>query len=136
MGFQERKKQAEAQWGRHICCSESIMLCILQDMEYDEGRARDLVRAMGAFCGGMGAGLLCGALAGGVAAAYVACEDYAQAHDELRPEIIDWFKDRFGATECSDILEGDEMRKFTLCPGIMEEVYEKVHGILEEVGVL
>ena len=136
MDFQDRKKQAEAQWGRHLCCSESVMLCLLQDMECDEARARDLVRAMGAFCGGMGEGLLCGALAGGVAAMYVAVDDYRQAKEELRPEIAAWFRERFGSTECADILEGDDTRIFTLCPGIMAEVYEKVRDVLEDAGAL
>jgi len=115
------------------CCSESIMAMFLED----SGRENDdLVKAMGAFCGGMREGLVCGTLAAAVSAIFVAAENYEQARDELRPEMMKWFIDRYGSYSCEDIIDGDETRKITHCPIIVEETYCKLIDMLEDKGVI
>jgi len=115
------------------CCSESIMAMFLEDA----GRENDdLVKAMGAFCGGLRAGLVCGALAAAVSVIFLTSENYEQARDEMRPEMMKWFLERYSSYSCADILNGDETRKITLCPIIVEETYCKLIGILEDTGVL
>ena len=111
------------------CCSESIMAMFLED----SGREGvDLIKAMGAFCGGMREGLVCGTLAAAVSVIFVASESYEKARDELRPEIMKWFLDRYGAYSCEELLDGDETRKITHCPTIVEETYRKLIDMLED----
>ena len=113
------------------CCSESIMKMALEDMGR-EGEDRDvLIKAMGAFCGGLREGLACGTLCAAKAVLYIAEESYEKAHDELGPEIMLWFKEQFGHWNCADLLEGDESRKQTLCPLIVEETYVKLREMLD-----
>jgi len=118
------------------CCSETVMNMILEDMEWAPGERQPLVKSMGAFCGGLHEGLACGALCAASAALWIAEEDYARAHDELGPEIMQWFKERFGYWNCADLLQGDQDRKLTLCPIIIEETYIKLHDILEDIGAI
>ena len=114
---------------RH-CCSESIMAMFLQD----SGRENEeLAKAMGAFCGGMRAGLVCGTLAAAICVIFVASESYEQACDELRSEMMNWFLNRYGSYSCADIIDGDETRKITYCPIIVEETYCKLMEMLEDV---
>jgi len=115
------------------CCSESIMAMFIEDADKKND---DLVKAMGAFCGGLREGLVCGTLAAAVSVIFVIAENYGQARDELRPEIMKWFLDRYGSYSCEDILDGDETRKITLCPTIVEETYCKLIEMLEDAGVL
>ena len=118
---------------RH-CCSESIMNMCLEDMGRDPESNKDLVKAMGAFCGGLHEGLACGALCAAVAVLWLAEEDPVKAHDKIGPEMMAWFKKQYGAWNCEDLLEGDKKRMATLCPVIMEETYIKTREMLEDIG--
>ena len=115
------------------CCSESIMAMFMEDTGRETG---DLFKAMGAFCGGMREGLVCGTLVAAVSVIFVIAESYEQARDELRPELMKWFLERFGSYSCEEILDGDETRKITHCPVIVEETYCKLVEMLEDEGVL
>ncbi|MDR3304930.1 MAG: C-GCAxxG-C-C family protein [Clostridiales Family XIII bacterium] len=122
------------------CCSETIMSMCLADLGRDGAdtdRANaDLVRAMGAFCGGLGEGLACGTLCAAVGVLHVACEDPRTARGELQPVMMRWFFDRFGSCNCAELLDGDETRKLTHCPVFVEETYLKLREMLEDIGVL
>jgi len=115
------------------CCSESIMAMFLEDTGRENN---DLVKAMGAFCGGLRAGLVCGTLAAAISALFTAAESYEQARDELRPEMMEWFLNQYGSYSCEELLDGDETRRLTLCPTIVEETYCKLIEILEDAGAL
>ena len=115
------------------CCSESIMAMFLEDTDKNND---DLIKAMGAFCGGMREGLVCGALAAAVSVIFTAAENYDQARNDLHPVMMKWFLDSYGSHCCADILAGDETRKLTLCPIIVEETYRKLTELLEDAGVL
>jgi hypothetical protein len=118
------------------CCSEQIMNMCLEDMGRDPEASRDLVKAMGAFCGGLHEGLACGTLCAALAVLWVAEEDPFKAHDELGPEMMAWFKDRFGSWDCADLLGGDDTRRMTLCPVIVEDTYLKLRDMLEDIGAI
>jgi len=118
------------------CCSESIMNMALEDMGRSPEERRGLVKSMGAFCGGLHEGLACGTLCAAKAVLFLAEEDYDKAHDELGPELMLWFRERFGAWNCHELLEGDISRKATLCPIIVEETYIKLRDMLEDAGVI
>ena len=118
------------------CCSESIMNMCLEDMGWEQEERRSLVKAMGAFCGGLHEGLACGTLCAAKAALFLAEKDYDKARDELGPELMRWFKERFGHWECADLLEGDMERKRTLCPIIIEDTYIKLRDMLEDIGAV
>lgn len=114
------------------CCSESIMSMFMDD----SGRENDgLIKAMGAFCGGLREGLVCGALAAAVSVIFTVAESREQARDELRPEMMKWFHDRYGSYSCADLIDGDETRKTTLCPIIIEETYCRLLEMLEDTGL-
>ena len=121
---------------RGHCCSESIMNMALEDMGRSEAERRDVVRAMGAYCGGLREGLACGAICAAKAVLFVAEEDYEKVHDEYGPEMMKWFKERFGAWNCAELLAGDLSRKQTLCPTIVAETYIKLYDMLEDIGVV
>ena len=95
-----------------------------------------MVKAMGAFCGGLHEGLACGSLCAAKVAIWIAEEDSRKAREELGPELMEWFKERFGSWNCAEILEGDQSRKKTLCPIIVEDTYTKLRDILEDIGAV
>ena len=118
---------------RGHCCSESIMAMFLEDA----GRENDdLIKAMGAFCGGMREYLVCGTLAAAISVIFVAAESYEQARDEMRPKMMKWFLESYGTYSCEELLDGDETRRLTLCPTIVEETYCKLIEILEDAGAI
>jgi C_GCAxxG_C_C family probable redox protein len=121
---------------RGLCCSESIMAVALEEMGRGGEEAQSLVKAMGAFCGGLHVGRACGALCAACAVLWLAADSPAQAHDELGPEMMDWFKEHFGSWDCDDLLEGDETRHMTLCPNIIDDTYFKLREMLEDLGAV
>jgi hypothetical protein len=108
------------------CCSQIIMALGLEDMGKEND---DMIAAMGAFCIGLDEGKLCGTLAAAVCLLFLADERAAQG--VLRREMMDWFYDRFGGYDCDDILQGNEMNKIAVCPGMIAETYEKLCELLE-----
>jgi hypothetical protein len=108
----------------------------LEDMDWPEESKGDLIKAMGAYCGGLHEGLACGALCAANSALWLAEEDYDKAHDELGPEMMSWFKDRFGSWNCADILDGDVSRKQTFCPTLVADTYLKLLDMLEDIGAV
>jgi hypothetical protein len=118
------------------CCSEAIMNMALEDMGWTEEDRSPLVKAMGAFCGGLQEGLACGTLCAAKAVLFLAEKDYHIAQNELGPELMAWFKERFGSWNCLDILEGDATRKPTVCPPLIEGTYNKLRDMLEDIGTI
>jgi len=119
---------------RGHCCSESIMAMFLEDANRENNE--ELVKTMGAFCAGLGEGLVCGTLAAAISVFFIAAESREQARDELRPEMMKWFLDRYGSYSCEDLLDGDETRRITYCPIIVEETYCKLIEMLEDADLL
>ena len=120
---------------RH-CCSETIMNMALEDMGWSEEDRRVPMKAMGAYCGGLHVGLACGALCGAKSALFIAEEDIDKAHDELGPELMEWFKERFGAWNCGELLEGEPGSNPEFCLVIMSDTYIKLYDMLEDIGAV
>ena len=118
------------------CCSESIMNMALEDMGREQEDRADLIKAMGAYCGGLHEGLACGTLCAAKAALFIAGSDNPKVQSELGSELMRWFMERFGAWNCTELLEGDESRKLTLCPIIVEDTYTKLKDMLEDIGAI
>lgn len=114
------------------CCSETVMKLGLEDLKIEDEKVID---AMGAFCGGMGAGQVCGALAAAVSLMCVAT-GRAVGKKEIRPELTKWFEEKFGALDCPTLIDGDAENKKTRCPVYIEQTYEHVQGLLEERGLV
>jgi hypothetical protein len=81
-------------------------------------------------------GLACGTLCAAVGVLYVASDDVRVMKEALASEMMTWFKTRFGAWNCAELLEGDETRKMTLCPVIVGDTYLKLREMLEDAGTL
>lgn len=120
---------------KKYCCSKTVLNLSLEDLGWDEERRDPLVKAMGAYCGGLHEGLACGALCGAKAVIFLVAE-YEEAKETLGPEMMGWFKERYGSWNCADILDGDDSRKDTLCPLIMEDTYIKLRDMLEDIGAI
>ena len=118
------------------CCSETIMNMALEDMGRSEEERQELVKAMGAFCGGLDKGLACGALCAAKSALFVAEEDSNKVHEELGPELMEWFKERFGAWNCRELLGADPGTNIELCLSIMADTYIKLYDMLEDAGAV
>jgi hypothetical protein len=108
------------------CCSQIIMALGLEKLGKEND---DLIAAMGAFCNGLEEGKLCGTLAAAVSLLFMA--DASAAKSALRAALMDWFYDRFGGYDCEEILQGNEMNKIAVCPGMIAETYETVCELLE-----
>ena len=116
------------------CCSETVMSLCLEDLGRNPDSDRDLIKSMGAYCGGLHEGLSCGALCAAVAVLWIVEDDPIKAHDEIGPEMMAWFQERFGSWNCADLLDGDESWMMTLCPIIMEDTYLKVREMFDAMG--
>jgi len=118
------------------CCSQSIMNMCLEDMGWEPEERLPLIKAMGAYCGGLHEGLACGTLCAAKAVLFLAEEDYIAVKEGSGAEIMLWFKERFGHWNCADLLEGEMERKKTLCPVIIEDTYIKLRDMLEDIGAI
>jgi hypothetical protein len=54
----------------------------------------------------------------------------------LVTELVDWFRERQGTTECDAILAGDPGARFTKCPAIVAETYAEARDLLDAHGLL
>jgi len=112
-----------------LCCSEILMQMTLEDLGRGAEADKDLIKAMGAFCEGLHVGSACGTFCAANSLCYIASENKAAAGGAAL-DFAAWFKERFGAYNCADLLDGDVSRKMTLCPQIIAESYAKLGEIL------
>lgn len=104
-----------------LCCSQTIMSLCLEDI----GKGNeDLIKAMAAFCNGMGEGSICGTLAAAVAALYVI--DGQAAEEYRQEELMSWFLERYGGYDCQDIIHNDPVKRIEMCPIIVLETYVRL----------
>jgi C_GCAxxG_C_C family probable redox protein len=103
------------------CCSQAIMELALQDLGKE---SEELMEAITAFCGGMGRGKICGALAAAVAALHVS--NSQKATEKWQDEFMDWFLDKFGGYDCHDIIGDDYAKKEQACPGLILETWYRL----------
>jgi C_GCAxxG_C_C family probable redox protein len=133
--MEKNAERARALMSGGLGCAPSVVAAALE-MRGEENPA--LVRAVAGLCGGMGAGLACGALTGAVCALSLFAGNKAEAK-ELAAEMAERFKAEIGSrrgdsVECSVITGGDRDFKRARCPGLTEEAYAIALDILEERG--
>lgn len=112
-----------------MCCSQILLQL---GIETKEGENQGLIDASAALCNGFYEGKLCGALSGG--ACLMSYLDVKKAIEKGGiQELFEWFEGALGTTECEDILASDPLAKMQLCPQLIEQTYEKVLEILDEI---
>ncbi|MDO4553449.1 MAG: C-GCAxxG-C-C family protein [Bacillota bacterium] len=126
MDIQERMLELRLQG---LCCSQVILQMGLEDLGKEN---EDLIRASRALCNGLETGKLCGTLSAASCLLFLADEENAGA---MNDQLVDWFEDAFGSSECLTLLDNRPLNKVELCPKIVEATYEKVCELLEDSGV-
>jgi len=91
------------------------------------------IRGVRGLCGGCHAGLTCGALSG------AACMiNYTEPENEKAAELIEElvarFQERFGATDCDELLMHVPTNRPMVCPGVILFTYETARDLLEDEG--
>ena len=114
------------------CCSETVMSIYLGEAGKENP---DLVKVMGAYCGGMDGTQTCGSLAAACCAIVDACE----SKEKAKPLVLDFmelFHEKFEGLTCAEILQGDNSKRQTLCPVIIEETCYELIEMLEDNSLL
>lgn len=97
---------------------------------------QQLIDAVRGLCKGLYTGMTCGTLTG--AACLLSMLDPKAAEEHMIARLAEWFEMTFsasyGGSGCKTILGDDPMNRFTRCPAIMAETYEKCRELLAEAG--
>lgn len=110
------------------CCAQIMVRLALEERGEEN---EQMAEAVGALCVGLHAGVGCGALTGGALALWLLA---GEPVDELVAGLAEWFRGRFGSTDCDPILGGDPAVRFSRCPLLIAETYAKVHDLLDVRG--
>jgi hypothetical protein len=113
------------------CCTQILIRLALEERG-DENE--QMAEAVGALCLGLFSGLGCGALSGGALAMWLLAGEPVDG--ALVEELVEWFRERQGTTDCDSILAGDPGARFTKCPAIVAETYLEAREILVACGLL
>jgi len=113
------------------CCTQIMVRLALEERGEDN---EQMAEAVGALCLGMFSGIGCGALAGGALALWLLAGRPVEGG--LVTELVDWFRDRHGSTDCDAILDGDPAARLTRCPSIVAETYAEARDLLDARGLL
>lgn len=108
------------------CCSQILLELGLQHLGKE---SEELISAAAGLCDGVRMGKVCGILSAAVCLLYLA--DAEAAADGGVEELIEWFEDAFGETECEALIAGKPMNKIEKCPMMLEATFQKVQEILE-----
>ena len=111
------------------CCAQ-VQVRMALEMRGEENE--QLVQSAGGLCGGVRTGLVCGALSG--AAMALSMFDFALAKKEMIPALTKQFAQKWGTTECAEILSGNENKKNDICLRVMQETWKQAKQILKEHG--
>jgi C_GCAxxG_C_C family probable redox protein len=105
-------------------CAEAVVMAIRNNFcpEIPES----VVQLAAGFGGGSATGCLCGAVAGGTMAFGLVLKDDKKKIKLLTRELQTWFKDRYGATCCTTILQTHKK----ICPELTGNVAGKVVELL------
>lgn len=106
------------------CCAQIVMKIGLELVKKENP---DLIKAMKGLCYGLSAQHMCGALSS--ASCMLALYD-AQ---ELIPELLKWFEQKYGSLNCSDIL-GSSILNLPICMKIAAETCAYSIEIIEDKG--
>lgn len=112
------------------CCAQVMVRLALEEREEENEQMAD---AVGALCFGLFSGIGCGALAAGALVIWILAG--GPVDGSVVEELVDWFRDRWGATDCDVILGGDPSARLSTCPGIVTETYEQARAQVEDRGL-
>ena len=115
------------------CCASALVCMALERRGEDNPQ---LVQAMRGLCGGVQAGLLCGALTG--AACMLNVADPERANMEMVPDLVRWFRAEmgmaYGGSDCAVIAGPDAFTRAARCPAVVEATYCQAKEILKSFG--
>lgn len=112
------------------CCAQIMVQLALEERDEENEQLAD---AVGALCFGLFSGIGCGALSAGALAMWILAA--GPVDGALVEELVDWFRGRFGATDCEAILGGEPSARLSRCPGIVTETYEQARALVEDRGL-
>ena len=108
------------------CCSQIIVQLWLEE----KGRENpDLIAAMRGLCNGLQEGKTCGTLIAANCVLYL--EDPELAQRERNIQLLDWFEDIYGSLECSEITQGNPLKKIEICPDLVVSTYMKLVDLMD-----
>ena len=113
------------------CCTQIMVRLALEERGEEN---EQMAEAVGALCLGLFSGIGCGALAGGALAMWLLAGKPVEG--DLVTELVDWFRERQGTTDCDAILAGDPSARVTRCPLIVADTYAEVRDLLDAHGLL
>ncbi len=113
------------------CCTQIMVRLALEERGEEN---EQLAEAVGALCLGLFSGIGCGALSGGALAMWLLAGQPVDGH--VVTELVDWFRERQGSTDCDAILGGDPAARLTRCPLIVAETYAEARDLLDSRGLL
>ena len=113
------------------CCTQIMVRLALEERGEEN---EQMAEAVGALCLGLFSGIGCGALAGGALAMWVLAGKPVDG--EVVTELVDWFRERQGSTDCDAILGGDPSARLTKCPAIVAGTYAEARDLLDAHGLL
>lgn len=107
------------------CCTQ-----VQVQLALDESGRGDplLVSAVAPLCGGLGVGSTCGALSGGLLVLSLLNDDRVP-DAETAGAFIEWFRERFGSTDCRDIVSADPLERGLRCPPLVAAAYVKARDL-------
>lgn len=121
-------------------CSQIMMKLGMEAIGLDDPT---LLRVMNGLAGGLGGcGKNCGALTGGVAmfGLFTGRGMEPEPEDpllmEMSAQLVNWFEDTFGSTDCDDILQGDRANIPKTCPNLICATAQRAFEILEDHGLV
>ena len=109
------------------CCTQIEVELALEETGQSDPL---LARAVVPLCGGLGVGLACGALSGGLLALAVLYGDRT-VEAETVEEYVEWFREEFGSTECRQLVEDDPFARALRCPSLVIAAYAKARELAE-----
>lgn len=121
-------------------CAQILLLMGLEHLG-EENPA--LIRAMNGLSGGLGfQGKTCGALSGGACLLALFAGRGALAETEHRAmnlmiaQLVEWFEvefgEKYGGTDCQQILADDPWNRMTRCPKLINDTYFMARQLLKE----
>ena len=109
-----------------MCCSSILVSMALRDTGQDHP---EMVRHVSSLCGGLWVGITCGALTGGVLALSILHGRDATDPADVKA-FVTWFCERYGATDCGDLVGQESLERAVRCPTIVAAAYEHVLSML------
>ena len=135
---EELAKLNRTWWTQGYCCAPATFGMAVSPL----GRpGPQTLRALTAFCGGMGPGATCGVLSGCLAAlgCWLGKGGGLESRDDrlkaLSAALYEEFEDHFGSLNCRDLAPAEHARRREVCPTFSLWAVERLWTLLQEGGI-